>query len=168
MLSDLSFADLVLWVREYPHHEGDDGWVAVAHCRPSRGPTVYYDHLVGTRSPTGRREQLDRAWTTRRVIRDRDPEWHEDVPVRAEALPVVRGDRVLAGGGRHPNPAAARTPSRLELTYLQCADDLARMIAAGAFPVMGAPTGPRRGAPRGGGGRRRPDRDGAAVHAPPH
>jgi two-component sensor histidine kinase len=168
MLSDLSFADLVLWVREHPDHEGGDGWVAAAHCRPSTGPTVYYDDLVGTRSPTGRRDQLDRAWTTRRVIRDRDPEWHEDVPVRAEAIPVVRGDRVIAVVGRHTNLAAARTPSRLELTYLQCADDLARMIAAGAFPVVGAPTGPRRGAPRVGDGLLRLDRDGRVVYASPN
>jgi two-component sensor histidine kinase len=168
MLSDLSFADLVLWVPEHPEQPGGDGWVAVAHCRPSTGPTVYYDDLVGTHSPSGRREQLDRAWTTRRVIRDRDPEWHEDVPVRAEAIPVVRGDRVIAVVGRHTNLAAARTPSRLELTYLQCADDLARMIATGAFPVVGAPTGPRRGAPRVGDGLLRLDRDGRVVYASPN
>ena len=54
MLSDLSFADLVLWVRE----RDGDGWVAAAHCRPSTGPTVYYDDLVGTRAPSGRR----RGW----------------------------------------------------------------------------------------------------------
>jgi two-component sensor histidine kinase len=164
MLSDLSFADLVLWVRD----QDADGWVAVAHCRPSTGPTVYHDDLVGTRSPSGRRDQLDRAWTTRRVIRDRDPEWHEDVPVRAEAIPVIRGERVIAVVGRHTNLAAARTPSRLELTYLQCADDLARMIAAGAFPVVGAPTGPRRGAPRVGDGLLRLDRDGHVVYASPN
>ncbi|HVN12357.1 MAG TPA: histidine kinase N-terminal domain-containing protein, partial [Kineosporiaceae bacterium] len=110
MLSDLSFADLVLWVRE----RDDDGWVAVAHCRPSTGPTVYYDDLVGTRSSRARRDQLDRAWELRRVCRDRDPEWHDDVPVREEAVPVVRGDQVVAVVARHTNLAAARTPSRLE------------------------------------------------------
>src|SRR3954452_543459 len=164
MISDLSFADLVLWVRE----RDAEGWVAVAHCRPSTGPTVYYDDLVGTRSPGGKRDQLDRAWTQRRVVRDRDPEWHEDVPVRAEAIPVVRGERVIGVVGRHTSLAAARTPSRLELTYLQCADDLARMIAAGAFPVVGAPTGPRRGAPRVGDGLLSLDRDGRVVYASPN
>ena len=164
MLSDLSFADLVLWVRD---REGD-GWVAVAHCRPSTGPTVYYDDLVGTRAPRGRRDQVDRAWELRRVCRERDPEWHDDVPVREEAIPVVRGDRVIAVVARHTNLAAARTPSRLELTYLQCADDLARMIAAGAFPVAGAPTGPRRGAPRVGDGLVRLDREGRVTYASPN
>jgi two-component sensor histidine kinase len=164
MLSDLSFADLVLWVRDRER----GGWVAVAHCRPSTGPTVYYDDLVGTHSQRGRRDQLDRAAELRRVCRERDPEWHDDIPVREEAIPVVRGDRVLGVVARHTNLAAARTPSRLELTYLQCADDLARMIAAGAFPVVGAPTGPRRGAPRVGDGLMRLDRDGRVVYASPN
>jgi two-component sensor histidine kinase len=164
MLSDLSFADLVLWV---PDPE-EDGWVAVAHCRPSTGATVYYDDVVGQRAPKARRVQVSRAWELRRICRDRDPEWHDDVPVREEAIPVVRRGKVLAVVARHTNLAAARTPSRLELTYLQCADDLARMVAAGDFPVVGAPTGPRRGAPRVGDGLIRLDRDGRISYASPN
>ncbi len=38
---------------------------------------------------------------------------------------------------RHTNLAAARTPSRLELTYLRTADDLAVMVAQGRFPMPG-------------------------------
>lgn len=164
MLSDLSFADLILWV---PDRSGD-GWVAVAHCRPSTGATVHYDDVVGTRAPRGRRLQVDEARELRRICRDRDPEWYDDIPVREEAIPVVRRDRVLAVVGRHTNLAAARTPSRLELTYLQSADDLARMIAAGDFPVLGAPTGPRRGAPRVGDGLIRLDRDGRITYGSPN
>jgi len=37
-----------------------------------------------------------------------------------------------------PTWNSARTPSRLELTYLQGADDLARMVAEGTFPFPGA------------------------------
>ena len=90
------------------------------------------------------------------------------MPVREEAIPVVRGDRVIAVVGRHTNLAAARTPSRLELTYLQCADDLARMIAAGAFPVAARP--PARGAarPRVGDGLVRLDREGRVTYASPN
>jgi two-component sensor histidine kinase len=164
MLSDLSFADLVLWVRDCTA----DGWVAVAHCRPSTGATVYYDDLVGTRAPRGRRAQVDRAWELRRICRDRDPEWLDDVPVREEAIPVVRRGNVVAVVGRHTNLAASRTPSRLELTYQQCADDLARMIAGGDFPVLGAPTGSRRGAPRVGDGLVRLDREGKITYASPN
>jgi two-component system, sensor histidine kinase PdtaS len=164
LISDLSFADLLLWVRD----QNADGWIAVAHCRPSTGATVYYEDMVAARSPRGRRVQVDRAWELRRITRDRDPEWHDDVPVREEAIPFVRRGEVLAVVGRHTNLSAARTPSRLELTYQQCADDLARMISTGDFPVTGAGTGSRRGAPRVGDGLIRLDRDGRVSYASPN
>ena len=49
MLSDLSFADLVLWVRDR------DGGMGRAWRTAGRapGPTVYYDDVVGTRDPAG-------------------------------------------------------------------------------------------------------------------
>jgi two-component sensor histidine kinase len=163
MLSDLSFADLVLWVRDQ-----DDGWVAVAHCRPSTGATVYYDDVVGTRMPPGRRVDLERAAGVRRIFREQEPEWHDDVAVRREAIPVVRAGSVLGVISRSTNLATARTPSRLELTYLHCADDLAQMVAAGTFPVADAATGPRRGAPRVGDGLFRIDREGRIGYASPN
>jgi two-component sensor histidine kinase len=138
LVADLSFADLVLWLPV--HGSRDDaaaGFVAAAHVRPSTGPTAHHDDLVGTEAPRGRRPQLDRAFAERRICRERDPDWPGDVPVREETIPVVREGRVLAVVSRHTNLAAARTPSRLELTYLRTADDLAMMIAEGRFPVAG-------------------------------
>jgi two-component sensor histidine kinase len=164
MISDLSFADLVLWVPRADR----PGWVAVAHCRPSTGATVYYDDVVGTEIDRGRRTQIERAFELRRICRERDPEWHDDVPVREEAVPVLRAGRPIAVLSRHTNLSAARTPSRLELTYMQCADDLARMIAAGEFPLAGAPSGPRRGAPRVGDGLIRMDVEGRVTYASPN
>ncbi|MFI7586685.1 sensor histidine kinase [Spongisporangium articulatum] len=163
MISDLSFADLVLWVPRL-----DGGWVAVAHCRPSTGATVYYDDLVGTLVDAGRRPQIDRAFAEVRICRARDPEWLDEVPVREETVPVLRAGRPIAVLSRHTNLSAARTPSRLELTYMQCADDLARMISTGGFPMPDAPTGMRRGAPRVGDGLVRLDRDGVVTYASPN
>ena len=40
------------------------------------------------------------------------------MPIREEAIPVVRDGRALAVLTRHTNLATLRTPSRLELTYL--------------------------------------------------
>ncbi|HEX5534913.1 MAG TPA: histidine kinase N-terminal domain-containing protein [Actinomycetales bacterium] len=164
LIADLSFADLVLWL---PTGAGDE-YVAVAHCRPSTGATVYYEDQVGRRLLRGRRPQLDRAMDARRIYRERDPEWLRDVPVREEAIPVVRQGRVLAVLARHTNLAAARTPSRLELTYLQCADALVGMVASGHFPPVDAPTGVRRGAPRVGDGLITLDADGAVAYASPN
>ncbi len=54
LVSDLCFADLVLWVRDR-----SGGWSAVAHARPSTWATVYYDDVVGTVARPGLVRRLD-------------------------------------------------------------------------------------------------------------
>ncbi|MBB6076836.1 two-component sensor histidine kinase [Streptomyces paradoxus] len=130
LLSDLSFADLVLWV---PTSDGTR-YVSVAQMRPNTGPTSYQDDMVGHLVPRGRRPMLDAALDEGRIVREGDPEWREEVPVRVESIPVRREGRVLGVIARNTNLLTVRTPSRLELTYLQSASDLAQMIAAGSFP----------------------------------
>ncbi len=163
LLSDLSFGDLVLWV---PATAG--GWYAAAHVRPTTGPMVFFDDIVGTRVGPGRRPLLDQAFGDLRIVRERDPEWRDDMPIREEVIPVVSQGRALAVLTRHTNLATLRTPSRLELTYRATADALARMIAAGEFPTLGAPTGQRRGAPRVGDGVILLDADGTVGYASPN
>jgi two-component sensor histidine kinase len=163
LLSDLSFADLVLWLPV----SGGGGFVAAAHVRPSTGPTAHHDDLVGTEAPRGRRPQLDKAFDEQRICRERDPDWPGDVPVREETIPVVRAGRVVAVVSRHTNLAAARTPSRLELTYLRTADDLAVMVSQGRFPVTG-PEHQAALAPRVGDGLVRLDERGVVTFASPN
>jgi two-component sensor histidine kinase len=165
LLADLSFADLVLWL---PLREGAaEGFVAAAQMRPTTGPTVHHDDIVGNRVPRGRRPQLDTAYDEARICRERDPDWPGNVPVREETIPVVRDGRVIAVVSRHTDLAAARTPSRLELTYLRTADDLALMIASGRFPIAGA-EGQSEGAPRVGDGLIRLDASGVVTFASPN
>ncbi|MGL5824253.1 MAG: sensor histidine kinase [Nocardioides sp.] len=133
IIADLSFADLVLWL---PDRAETGFWVG-AHMRPTTGPTAYIDDIVGTFQPSGRRLLLDAAYQQGKLMRDGDPEWRDDVPVRAEMIPVRREDRVIAVIGRHTNLVGVRTPSRLELAYLDTAADLAKMIATGHFPPAG-------------------------------
>ena len=57
LLSDLSFGDLVLWV---PATSG--GWYAAAHVRPTTGPMVFFDDIVGRRLDSGRRPLMDQAF----------------------------------------------------------------------------------------------------------
>ena len=52
-------------------------------------------------------------------MREGDPEWRDDIPVRVEAIPVRREDRIIAVIARNTNLLGVRTPSRLELSYLQ-------------------------------------------------
>jgi two-component system, sensor histidine kinase PdtaS len=166
LLSDLSFADLVLWV----HGTVDDpsGWVVATHVRPNTGPLVFFEDIVGSAAGPGRRALLDQCSNSQRIIRDAGPEWRHDMPVREEAIPVMRAGRVLAVITRHSNLATMRTPSRLELTYKSIADTIARMIAAGEFPTVGAPTGQKRGAPRVGDGVIRLDVEGVVTYATPN
>jgi two-component system, sensor histidine kinase PdtaS len=131
IIADLSFADLVLWL---PDREGRGFWAA-GQMRPTTGPTALVDDVVGTFVPTGRRPLLDLAFESGRLVREGDPEWRDDVPVRVETIPVLCEGRVLGVVARNTNLLGVRTPSRLELAYLQTATDLARMISEGRFPV---------------------------------
>src|SRR5262249_60337888 len=68
---------------------------------------------------------------------------------------------------RATNLNSARTPSRLELTYLQGADDLARMVSEGTFPYPGQDTTLVR-SPRVGDGMLRLDAAGRVTYASPN
>ncbi|MCT2591838.1 PAS domain-containing sensor histidine kinase [Streptomyces sp. N2-109] len=163
LLSDLSFADLVLWV---PTRDGTR-YVSVAQMRPNTGPTSYQDDMVGHLVPRGRRPLLDAALDEGRIVREGDPEWREEVPVRVESIPVRREGRILGVIARNTNLLTVRTPSRLELTYLQSASDLAQMIAAGSFPFPGQP-GDTDVSPRVGDGLIRLDAEGVVQYASPN
>jgi two-component sensor histidine kinase len=163
LLADLSFADLVLWAPL----RGGAGWVALAQMRPTTGPTTYLDDVVGSQVGIGARPFLDAARAEHRICREGDPDWARGVPVRQEAIPVARAGQVIAVIERSTNLSSARTPSRLELTYLKGADDLARMVAAGVFPYPGEePTLVR--SPRVGDGLLRLGRSGRVSYASPN
>ena len=163
IIADLSFADLVLWL---PDRDGRGFW-AGGQMRPTTGPTAYVDDIVGTFVPAGRRPHLDVAYAEGRLVREGDPEWRDDVPVRAETIPVRRGSRVIAVVGRHTNLLGVRTPSRLELSYLQTAAELTMMIAGGHFPVPGQRSD-HADTPRVGDGFLRVDEQGRVVYASPN
>jgi len=163
LLADLSFADLLLWV---PTAAGR-GFVAAAQIRPVTSQTAYVEDKVGEVIPEGRRPLVDRAWQEGRIVREGDPEWGSGIPVREEAFPVRHADRVIAVVARHTNLAAARTPSRLELTYLASAADLATMVAEGRFPFPGSQVDSD-SSPRAGDGLIRLDPEGRVDYASPN
>jgi two-component system, sensor histidine kinase PdtaS len=163
LLADLSFADLILWA---PTSAGER-WIAVAQMRPTTGPTSFHDDVVGTLARPEDQRLLDVAREEHRIWRESDPDWTTGVPVRTEAIPVTRGHRVIAVIERCTNLNSARTPSRLELTYLQGADDLARMVAEGTFPFVGADATLVR-SPRVGDGLLRLGKSGKVTYASPN
>src|SRR5450631_4249597 len=163
LLADLSFADLVLWA---PLQDGS-GWVVLAQMRPTTGPTTFHDDVVGSFASTGTRPFLDAARQEKRICREGDPEWTRGVPVRRESIPVTREGQVIAVIERSTNLSSARTPSRLELTYLKGADDLAQMVASGMFPWPGQQPALVR-SPRVGDGLLRLGRSGKVSYASPN
>lgn len=173
LLADLAFADLVLWI---PTLEG--GFIAVAHSRPSSSATLFYRDFVGQAIKPDWLDQVTEAHTTNTIVESSAPDWYEETPTRVRAVPVCRPRRTESGESapaapiavmtRHSNLNEARNPSRQELTFNECANELFEMIAAGEFPDLGAPTGPRRGAPRASDGLIRLDPDGVVTFASPN
>ena len=164
IIADLSFADLVLWL---PDRSASGFW-AGAQMRPTTGPTALVDDVVGAFVAAGRRRMIDQAWEHGRLVRDGDPEWRDDVPVRVETIPVRRGDRVIGVIARNSNLLGVRTPSRLELSYLQTAADLTQMIAHGFFPPAGPQRSDHADTPRVGDGFLRVDAAGRVTYASPN
>jgi two-component system, sensor histidine kinase PdtaS len=109
IIADLSFADLVLWL---PDRDGIGFWGG-AQMRPTTGPTAFVDDLVGAFVPRGRRPLLDAAYDERRIAREGDPEWRDDVPVRVETIPVIRDGGVLAAIARNTNLLDTRRATRV-------------------------------------------------------
>ena len=135
LLADLAFADLLLLCPE----RGSNNLVVVAQMRPYTAQTVYQDDHVGSVRGSDEAPFTRRALQERRIVREGEPLWRDGIPIRVEAIPVRFGDRVIAGISQQANLGTARTPSRLELTYLQTAGELARMIAEGSFPFGDEP-----------------------------
>ncbi|MGN6251755.1 MAG: sensor histidine kinase [Marmoricola sp.] len=162
ILADLSFADLVLWVPDADH----DGFWAAAQIRPTTGPTAIVDDVVGAHDAAGQ-GLLHLAWTEHRIVREGEPEWRGEVPVRVEAVPVLRDGRPVAVVTRHTNLQGVRTPSRLELTYLDAAAELSVMLGAGLLPQQGQ-RGDHTDSPRVGDGFIRLDAGGRVRYASPN
>jgi two-component sensor histidine kinase len=169
LLSDLSFADLLLWVPV----DGGEEFLCVAQVRPTTAPTAYLDDQVGRIVGGPEVAHLDIAYRQGRIWREGDPVWYGDTPARHEAIPVrlraadgESGD-VIAVVGRDTNLSTARTPSQLELNYLTTADDLAQMVADGTFPPPRHP-GETTTAPRVGDGLIRLDASGKVTYASPN
>ena len=103
-----------------------------------------------------------------RSQREREPRWLGAYAVREEAVPVVHRGRPLAVLVRQTYLGSGRTPSRLELNYVEAADGLLGMIPRSEFPHPDSAAGPRRGAPRVGDGLVRLNSEGEVLYASPN
>ena len=140
LLADLAFADIVIWVPT-----GDDSFIAVAHTRPGGAATLFYRDIVGDRVRPQWRTQVREAYQSGTIVDSASPDWFEETPTRVRAVPIVRkGTRdtapaVIGVLTRHTNLGETRTPSRQQITFNDCADDVVGMVASGDFPDLDAP-----------------------------
>lgn len=93
MIADLSFADLVLW---FPTPE-DDGFVAIAHVRPSTSHTMFHADFVGEQIQPELEPLVELAWKSQNIERSQETKiWNADMAMRVEAIPMVRNGVTLA------------------------------------------------------------------------
>jgi two-component sensor histidine kinase len=176
LLSDLSFADFLLWV-PVTTTDGPDGavggpqspptFLCVAHSRPTTAPTAHPDDMVGGTATAPQHPQLVRALADTTMRREEQPRWHRGRSIRREVVPVGYEGRMVAVLGRDTNLAAPRVPSTLEISYLAVAGDLCQMIADGTFPTD-ASEDEGRSTPRAGDGLVRVSSVGTVLYASPN
>ena len=139
ILSDLSFADLILWVPiRKDAMSWPTGYIAVAHIRPTTAATVFANDVIGDEIGWGERTYLDEALSSAEIIRDTEPQQFGDLMIKEETIPVLMDEKVIAVISRHRNSDLMRQPSKLELNYREIAHELYRMVAEGNFPYKDA------------------------------
>ena len=117
------------------------------------------------------------AFTTGVIVDSKVPDSFDATPTRVRAVPVRVARRsdggtadqsVIAVLTRHSNLGDSRVPSRQELTFNECANDLFLMISEGYFPDPDTPSAPAHGAPRASDGLIRLDTSGKVTFASPN
>ena len=139
LLSDLSFADLILWV---PIRKDISMWptghIAVAHIRPTTTSTVFINDVIGDELLWGAKPGIDEALSGDDVVSSIDPEKIGEMLVKAETIPVSFEGQVIAVISSHRNVEHSRGSGKLETTYREVAHHLYQMVAQGSFPYKDA------------------------------
>ena len=161
LLADLAFADLTLWV---PLPTG--AWWCVAQVRPLTAPTSRPEDLVGAEVEGAVAQPFVVAHQEGRPVTEGEPDWSGAAPRRREVIPVRHDGVVVAVLAKDTNLAVTRSPSTLELTYLDIAADLCLMVSAGTFPPEKLQDAEM--SPRVGDGLVRLDGRGAVTYASPN
>lgn len=171
LLSDLAFSDVVLW---FPHTEegflsaAERSFIALAQARPSTTQTLIHRDVVGDRIRADLKPMVERAWTSQVETNSSDQGQPSPGRMRVQAIPLLHRGRTVGVITLHFAVAAMRSPSRLELTYRRCAEDLLVMVAEGRWPDVSQEFTGYGGAPRVGDGLLRLDAEGRITFASPN
>ena len=168
LLSDLSFADLILWIPKRKDYQNwPTGYIAMSHIRPTTAATIFPNDVIGEEISWGQNPRMDQVLKTGEIDRDTDPELKGDIWIKEEIVPVFHEGRVIAVITRHRNAEAMRSISKLELNYREIAHKIYKMIAEGNFPIQNS-IYRAESAPRVGDGLIRLAADGSITYASPN
>ena len=168
LLSDLSFADLILWVPKRKDYQSwPTGHVAIAHIRPTTAATVFTQDLIGDEINWGDNPRIDQALSQGEILRDTEPEQVGELLIKEETIPVLFKGHVIAVISRHRDAVQMRSKSRLEINYREIAHKFYRMVAESTFPIAGN-IYRSESAPRVGDGLLRLDANGVVMYASPN
>jgi two-component system, sensor histidine kinase PdtaS len=137
VLADLSFSDLLLYVPA--RHE--EVFEICAQLRPFTSQTLYPQDMVRTRVTQPDQPIVERAFREGQIWAQDEPVLVDGIPLRMDAVPVRFNGQVIAVMTKEGSPATSRRPGRLEEVYLEAAEKVSAMIAAGDFPFRQTPPG---------------------------
>jgi two-component sensor histidine kinase len=150
MLSDLCFADLLLFV---PVAAGSGSrFIILGQVRPTTSQTLHRDDLVGRIIDETDRPLVARALRLGEIVEDEIAITPRGERARIQCIPVRWRGEVLAVLTRESAPAIGRRPGELERIYVETFDRFARMIVRGDFPFGGEDAAEAEEAPRVGDG----------------
>ena len=168
LLSDLSFADLILWVpKRVDYQSWPTGHIAIAHTRPTTAATVFANDLIGSEILWGDNPRIDQALSQGEIVRDTKPEQVGDLLIKEETIPVLFKGHVIAVISRHRDAVQMRSKSQLEINYREIAHKIYRMVSESTFPFA-SNSYRTESAPRVGDGLLRLDGNGTVMYASPN
>ena len=152
MLSDLCFADLVLFA-PVAGSGGGARLVVLGQVRPTTSQTLHRDDLVGRIFTDDERPLMARALRLGEIVEGEVSVTPRGERARVQGIPVRWKGEVLAVLTRESAPSVGgRRPGELERVYVETFDRFARMIARGEFPFGGEDATEAEEAPRVGDG----------------
>lgn len=158
IIADISFSDLVLYV------EYGDGVIVAAQARPSTAATVHQSDFVGEQPQPWLEFELRRVVASGEQVFFHDDEHAVDVRL----VPVNHDGQFIAVMAMVTAQRGDRVPTEMLANYESMANDLARMVQQGQFPIDGSPSGYRHGTPRVSDGLIHVDSEGRALYASPN
>ena len=131
MLSDLCFADLLLFV---PVDGGVDRFVVLGQVRPTTSQTLHREDLVGHVIDEAERPLVARAWQLASLVEGEVGLTSRSELARLVCIPVRWRSEMVGVLTRESALSVGRRSGELERIYVEVFDRFARMMSNGEFP----------------------------------